>query len=118
MKTLEDVLEEIRPTPDPDFVADMERRMQLGFPPPRKRRLSRVDLASFRPRQFAAVGRAEDLIGQAVEIVRVRGERELGRALDPADVRVRGDIGLDSAASRRRCYGVLELPVEGLGARC
>lgn len=55
MKTLEDVLEEIRPTPDPDFVADMERRMQLGFPPPRKRRLPRVDLASLRPRQFAAV---------------------------------------------------------------
>ena len=33
MKTLEDVLEEITPTPDPDFVADMEWRMQLGFPP-------------------------------------------------------------------------------------
>ena len=38
MKTLEDVLEEIRPVPDADFVADMERRMQLGFPADRRTR--------------------------------------------------------------------------------
>jgi hypothetical protein len=52
MRTLEDVLDEIRPEPDPDFVADMERRMQLGFPPRRRHRLPRIDL---RPRAVAAV---------------------------------------------------------------
>ena len=41
MKTLEDTLREIAPTPDPDFVADMERRMQLGFPPKKPPRLAR-----------------------------------------------------------------------------
>ena len=50
MKTLEDVLEEIRPTPDPDFVADMEWRMKRGFPQERKRRLPHL-----RPRPVAAV---------------------------------------------------------------
>ncbi len=49
MKTLEDVLEEIRPTPDPDFVADMEWRMKRGFPHERKRRLP-----ALRPRPIAA----------------------------------------------------------------
>jgi len=50
MRTLEDVLVEITPTPDPDFVADMERRMRLGFP--RKRRHS---LPSFGYRPVVAV---------------------------------------------------------------
>jgi hypothetical protein len=40
MKTLEHVIEELTPEPDPDFVADMERRMQLGFPPERKPRFA------------------------------------------------------------------------------
>ena len=31
MKTLEDVLEEITPEPDPDVVADMERRMEQAY---------------------------------------------------------------------------------------
>jgi hypothetical protein len=39
MQTLEDVLEEITPAPDPNFVADMELRMRRGFPRKRKRRL-------------------------------------------------------------------------------
>lgn len=55
MKTLEDVLEEITPAPDPDFVADMERRMRRGFPPRQKRRLPRIDVARFSPRQVTAV---------------------------------------------------------------
>jgi hypothetical protein len=56
MKTLEDVLEEIVPTPDPDFVADMERRMQLGFPQDARRpRLARFTLPALRPRALAAV---------------------------------------------------------------
>jgi hypothetical protein len=55
MKTLEDVLEEIRPTPDPDFVADMEWRMRRGFPDQRKRRLA------FRPRPVAAVAASAGL---------------------------------------------------------
>ncbi|MFL6038634.1 MAG: DUF4349 domain-containing protein [Gaiellaceae bacterium] len=50
MQTLEDVLEEITPAPDPDFVADMERRMRSGFPSKRRRRLP-----SFSPRPLAAV---------------------------------------------------------------
>ena len=39
MKTLEDVLQEITPAPDPDFTADMEWRMRRGFPRKQKRRL-------------------------------------------------------------------------------
>jgi hypothetical protein len=65
MKTLEDVLEEITPTPDPDFVADMEWRMRQGFPPQRPRRLPRIDLAGFRPRAAAAVA-ASALLALAV----------------------------------------------------
>jgi len=56
MKTLEDVLEEIRPLPDPDFVADMEWRMKRGFPVQRKHRLP-----SFRPRPVAAVAASAGL---------------------------------------------------------
>ena len=59
MKTLEDVLEEITPTPDPDFVADMERRMQLGFPQERRRfrpaGIALPKLPALRPRAVAAV---------------------------------------------------------------
>jgi hypothetical protein len=65
MKTLEDVLEEITPTPDPDFVADMDWRMRQGFPPPPSRRLPRIDLAGFRPRAAAAVA-ASALLALAV----------------------------------------------------
>ncbi len=54
MKTLEDVLEEIRPAPDPDFVADMERRMKRGFPRERKRRLPALRLT--RPVAALAAG--------------------------------------------------------------
>jgi hypothetical protein len=39
MRTLEDVLEEITPAPDPAFVAEMEERMRRGFPRARKPRL-------------------------------------------------------------------------------
>ena len=52
MRTLEDVLEEITPTPDPDFVADMESRMRRGFPNPRKRRLR---LPALHPRPVIAL---------------------------------------------------------------
>jgi hypothetical protein len=55
MKTLEETLEEITPTPDPDFVADMERRMQEGFPPKRPPRFSRpkIVVPKFRNPAFA-----------------------------------------------------------------
>jgi len=56
MKTLEEVLEEIRPEPDPEFVADMERRMKLGFPPQRARRVPRLRFASVRPMAAVATG--------------------------------------------------------------
>src|SRR5688500_5960191 len=58
MKTLEDVLEEITPQPDPGFVADMERRMRAGFPPaPTTRRVpSWMALpTSLRPRAAAGL---------------------------------------------------------------
>jgi len=46
MRTLEDVLEEITPTPDPGFVADMESRMRQGFP---RKRKSRLPALGYRP---------------------------------------------------------------------
>ena len=84
MKTLEDVLEEITPAPDPDFVADMEWRFQHGFPPPRKRRLPRVDLGRLSPRPVAAVA-ASALLALLV-IVAVTGDgddREQAALVDP-----------------------------------
>ena len=50
MRTLEDMLEEITPAPDPAFVADMEARMRRGFPRKRKSRLP-----SFGVRPIAAI---------------------------------------------------------------
>ena len=55
MKTLEDVLEEIAPQPDPEFVADMERRMQELTTEPSRTRLPRFKLPDLRPRAVAAV---------------------------------------------------------------
>jgi hypothetical protein len=97
MKTLEEVLEEIRPEPDPGFVADMERRMKLGFPPRRDRRLPRLRLASARPVAAVAAGMllallvAVSLVGDdgdtAPEPVPVPAEEFLsGRASDGAAV--------------------------------
>ena len=65
------MLDEIQPAPDPDFVADMERRMQLGFPPRSKRRLPRIDLSQLRPRAVAAVA-ASALLALLVTRVRLR----------------------------------------------
>jgi Domain of unknown function (DUF4349) len=55
MKTLEDTLQELTPTPDPDFVAEMEERMQMGFPPKRPPRLVRLtfELPTFKHPAFA-----------------------------------------------------------------
>jgi hypothetical protein len=50
MRTLEDLLQEIAPTPDPTFVADLEARMQRGFPRERKPRFP-----ALRPRPIVAV---------------------------------------------------------------
>lgn len=72
MKTLEDVLEEITPTPDPDFVADMERRMRQGFPQQRKRQLPHIDLSRIRPRPLAAVA-ASALLGLMVVVALTGG---------------------------------------------
>lgn len=78
MRTLEDVLEEITPTPDPDFVADMEWRMRRGFPATRRRRLPRIDLARFRPRTIAAVA-ASALLALLVAVSLTDGGGERGR---------------------------------------
>ena len=68
MKTLEDVLEEITPTPDPDFVADMEWRMRRGFPRPRKRRIS------IAPRPLVAV--AASALLALIVVISVTSEEE------------------------------------------
>jgi hypothetical protein len=75
MKTLEDVLEEITPTPDPDFVADMEWRMRRGFPPTRNLRLPRINLGRLGRRQLAAVA-ASALLALTVAVALIGGGDE------------------------------------------
>ncbi len=72
MKTLEDMLEEITPTPDPDFVADMEWRMRRGFPSKRSPRLPRINLS---PRPIAAVA-ASALLALVVTVAVIGGDDE------------------------------------------
>ncbi len=74
MRTLEDVLEEITPTPDPDFVADMESRMRRGFPNPRKRRLR---LPALRPRPVIALA-ASMLLAVLVAVSLTGGDDQSG----------------------------------------
>ncbi len=93
MKTLEDVLEEIRPTPDPEFVADMERRMRRGFPAQAR---APVLLPVLRPRAFAAAA-ASACLAAVVAVSLIGGsdgdrERRAGR----------GRGGRRSSARRRR----------------
>ena len=108
MKTLEDVLDEIRPTPDPDFVADMDRRMKLGFPPQRKRHLPKIDFARLRPRTVAAVA-ASALLAVLVAVSVTGGGDEAGRpAAEPVvmeefnggPTESGGGVAADSTASR------------------
>jgi len=61
MRTLEDVLQEVTPAPDPAFVAEMEARMRRGFPRTRGRRL-----ASFGYRPLVAAGASALLAGLVV----------------------------------------------------
>jgi uncharacterized protein DUF4349 len=83
MKTLEDMLEEITPTPDPDFVADMEWRMRRGFPPKRKPRLPRISFSRLgpRPRMAAAVAASALLALMVVVAVTGGGEDRSEQAL-------------------------------------
>ena len=87
MKTLEDVLEEIAPSPDPDFVEEMERRMQAGFPPRRSagaRRFApprRPALPRLRPPRAAAAVAASAALALLVTVALVGdedGERPAG----------------------------------------
>ena len=100
MRTLEDVLEEITPSPDPDFVEEMERRMQAGFPPRRSaaaRRASGLRLPAFAarlapprlrvPRAAAAVA-ASAVLALAVTVSLVAGGDGGG---EPATVQPVGD---------------------------
>jgi hypothetical protein len=73
MKTLEDVLEEITPTPDPDFVADMEWRMRRGFPPKRKPRLPRISFSQLGPRPRMAAAVAASALLALVVVIAVTG---------------------------------------------
>ena len=77
MKTLEEVLDEITPAPDPDFVADMEWRMRRGFPPKRKRRLP-----SFGARPVVAV--AASAVLAVVVAVSLTGESDEPAQPQPA----------------------------------
>ena len=102
MKTLEDVLDEIRPVPDPDFVADMERRLELGFPPhgkwrlPRRQRwLARVEFARLRPRAVAAVA-ASALLALLVT-VSVTDSDDKREAAPPAEALTAGESGAATA---------------------
>lgn len=58
MKTLEETLQEITPTPDPDFVAEMEERMRLSFPPKRPPRFVRPTITIPKLRYPAFAGAA------------------------------------------------------------
>jgi len=109
MKTLEDALEEITPTPDPDFVADMEWRMRQGFPPQRKRRLPRIDLARFRPRQVAAVTASAGLAAVvAVALIGSDGEQPatpVQQQFEPVDAGGGGSGGEDARAAAEPAPG-------------
>jgi len=109
MKTLEDVLEEVRPAPDPDFVADMERRMQLGFPPRRKRRL-RLPQIDLRPRTIAAVS-ATGLLAVLVAVSVSGGGDESERPL--AEPVVAQEFSSDGAAGARDLAQPIPPPVGG-----
>ena len=78
MKTLEDMLEEITPTADPDFVADMEWRMRRGFPSKRNLRLPRIDVGRLGPRPLAAVA-ASALLALTVTVAVIGGDDEVER---------------------------------------
>ena len=93
MKTLDDVLEEIRPTPDPDFVADMEWRMKRGFPQERKRRLP-----AFRPRPIAAFAASAGLAVLVAVAVLDSGEEP--SAPTATDVPAAGESFSGDTASR------------------
>ncbi|MEA2386119.1 MAG: hypothetical protein QOJ22_293 [Thermoleophilaceae bacterium] len=105
MKTLEDVLEEIVPTPDPDFVADMERRMQLGFPQETRRpRLAWLTLPALRPRVALAAVVASAMLALLVTVSLVT--RDDGRPADEVAVtpefQPESDAGGASGGAERR----------------
>jgi Domain of unknown function (DUF4349) len=107
MKTLEDALEEIRPTPDPEFVADMERRMRLGFPRERKRRLP-----AFRPRPFAAVAASAGLaVLVAVAVLDSGEEPTAPTALQPQAPAAAESLSDDSAGRAAEPGTTLSQPI-------
>lgn len=67
MKTLEEVLVEITPAPDPEFVEEMEERMKLGFPSERKPRFSLPKLPSLSAKPLVAAA-ASALLALAVTV--------------------------------------------------
>jgi hypothetical protein len=99
MQRLEDVLDEIRPVPDPDFVADMEWRMKQAFPPRRARRLPRLDFASLRPRTTAAVA-ASTLLALLVTVSVIGGGNDGERpAVQPLEEGFSGGGAAESTAA-------------------
>ena len=117
MKTLEDVLEEITPTPDPDFVADMEWRMRQGFPPPRKRRLPRLDFGQLgaRPRMAAAVA-ASALLALMVMFAVTGDDDEPGRPVAaslPAQEESEGEVSAGAGGGGQADSGATATTTSG-----
>ena len=97
MRTLEDTLQDITPQPDPAFVADMERRMQQGFPPPEgARRLPHLTLPSLRPRAWAAVAASAML---AVLITVSLADRPAGHVGQPEPMAAKSIAMSDSSGA-------------------
>ena len=103
MRTLEDVLEEITPTPDPDFVADMEWRMRRGFPhaaeapPARLAPPAPASIAAFAASALLAAPRRglADRTGDGrrrAPVCEARGETAIGRRLAPGRRQTRTPI--------------------------
>ena len=96
MKTLEDVLEEITPEPDPDFVADMERRMQQAYTKPR--RLPRLTLPNLRPRTIAAVA-ASAMLALLVSVSLLGGSEDPASPDQPVAMEALEDSAARSLAA-------------------
>ena len=108
MRTLEDVVEEITPTPNPEFVADMERRMRLGFPAKRKWRRPQVDL---RPRPVAAVAASALLaVLVVVSVTDGGGESDRQTAAEPV---IAEEFSGDSAGAARELAQPISPPAGG-----
>jgi hypothetical protein len=109
MRTLEDLLDEITPTPDPNFVADMDRRMQMGFPPKRKRRLP-----AFSPRQITAVAASAGLaVLVAIAVIGSGGDSSTPTTVQTSDLDASSRVAAPEAAGATSLAQPIPPPVGG-----